>query len=172
MFAMTSKTTVVPLSQRPLDGLFVLFFTVYALNAALFSAKVLLPRALLPEALRDVPIGTQSAMAYFVALQLLLHITFCLAAIFAFSFGGEWIRLPAVAYSVHVITFMTSTPFEFAEMISSKYPHPLGLMHWIASLILLAIYLPVLALPCMLLVRVSLPASLFHNKHVSGRNKR
>ncbi|CAI5478904.1 unnamed protein product [Closterium sp. Yama58-4] len=172
MFAMTSKTPVVPLSQRPLDALLVLFFAVYAFSTAVVAKVLLPPRALLAEALRDAVLWPGSPRDFLVACKLLLHMTFCLAAIFAFCFGGEWIRLPAGAYSVHAITTMTSSAFEFVEEISSKYPQPLGLMHRIAGLMLLAIYLPVLALPCMLLVRVSLPASLFHYKHVTGKKKR
>ncbi|CAI7760985.1 unnamed protein product [Closterium sp. NIES-54] len=128
MTTTTSITRAVPLAQRPFDIFFVLFFAVHVLTAALIDAQMLLPRALFPEALRravtwhvetsgDFLVG--SPQPWFLSLvisQFLLHVPFFLVAIYAFCTGGEWIRVPAIAYSGHAITNMVSPPISIPCM--------------------------------------------------------
>ncbi|CAI7837341.1 unnamed protein product [Closterium sp. NIES-53] len=173
MTTTTSITRAVPLAQRPFDIFFVLFFAVHVLTAALIDAQMLLPRALFPEALRravtwhvetsgDFLVG--SPQPWFLSLvisQFLLHVPFFLIAIYAFCTGGEWIRVPAIAYSGHAITNMIPI---LSEIALSQTP-------WSTRQKLLAIYLPFLAVPCLLLARVTLPSSLFHKKFVHAKKR-
>lgn len=111
-------SSVIPLSRRPYDWLFLAYFLVHIPVTLCIDAQVLLPKAWFPAllqramqdwirdyddvVLRTAPLWFQS----FIWIELICHVPYFFFAVYAFARGRNWIRTTTLVYSTAVITSM------------------------------------------------------------------
>lgn len=86
-----------------------------------------------------------------VWLELVVQLPFYCAAIYAFLYRREWIRVPAVIYASSLLTIMTII---LAEQFIGEYPSP-------KPGVMLAAYAPWALAPALILARVWTSGPLF-----------
>ena len=113
-------TTVVPLSKRPYDWLFLAYFALHLPISILVDLQIIFPRQYFPLFLRtslddwvrdadDVLTGTRPVFFQaFVWVELFFHIPYFCAAIYAFVRGKNWIRDVSIVYATAVLVSMVA----------------------------------------------------------------
>eukprot|EP00243_Klebsormidium_subtile_P012380 TRINITY_DN7513_c0_g1_i2.p1 TRINITY_DN7513_c0_g1~~TRINITY_DN7513_c0_g1_i2.p1 ORF type:complete len:171 (+),score=5.11 TRINITY_DN7513_c0_g1_i2:123-635(+) len=160
--------TTAPIWRRPVDLFFILFFVVHIPTAALLDAQSILPTDWFHEELLKLtkshidssgdPLVSANP-PWFKALvwcELIFQVPYFVVATYAFIRGKTWIRTPTVMYCAHVVTTMVPI---FFELMSAALPSQ-------KRVNLVAIYLPFLVVPLLLLARIlsSGPDNLFGSK--------
>ena len=110
----------VPLSRRPYDFLFIVYFVLHIATTVAVDTQIVLPRELFPKFLvqalddwvrdsDDVLTGTRPLFyRAFVWVELVFHLPYFFFALFAFIKGRNWIRNISMVYAVAVLGSMVA----------------------------------------------------------------
>eukprot|EP00245_Coleochaete_scutata_P004462 TRINITY_DN170_c0_g1_i2.p1 TRINITY_DN170_c0_g1~~TRINITY_DN170_c0_g1_i2.p1 ORF type:complete len:173 (+),score=29.68 TRINITY_DN170_c0_g1_i2:68-586(+) len=170
---MVAAMVPVPLLQRPVDIIFIIFFIVHIPTSLLIDSQVVLPPGLFPQVLQDLlqfHISTNedflvgSKPAWFIGLtmcELLVQVPYFFIASYAFIAGKQWIQMPSILYGSHVATTLIPILAEFwASSLSFE-----------AKVKLTGIYIPYLIIPLWVLFRMVLTTHPFTRKEDKGKTK-
>ncbi|XP_078278565.1 sigma intracellular receptor 2 [Rhinoraja longicauda] len=149
---------------RLLDYIFTFYFISHIPITLAVDMQALLPRTVYPAALQRLLDGYSARFkdpmlldpppwfSVFILCEVLLQMPFFPVAAYAFYKGScSWIRMPAILYSTHVATTVVSIlgHILFNDFSKSTYPGPNTLSE---RLTLVAIYIPYLIIPLMILL--------------------
>jgi len=130
---------VLPLSRRPLDLLFVVYFIIHLPITLGIDLQILTGPSYHPSFLVDMlrnwgrdyddVLSVTRPMFYqaFVAFELIFHVPFFIVASWAFIVGAEWIRPWCLVYGVQVATTLLSIMPESWVQSSAKIETKLAL---------------------------------------------
>lgn len=154
-----ASDNVAELRRRLEDVFLIFFFATHVPVTILFDAQCVLPNAWYPKALLDAfswyvetfqdPLlgDPPTWFRTLVWSEVFFQLPFFILATHACIFGKDYIRLPCLAYSGHVVT--TMLPILVTLYVDTKITHAHG-----QRLFLVALYLPYLFVPLWLGCRV------------------
>lgn len=164
-----------PLSQRPLDILFLVYFITHipitlcidlqGLSPTIIDLKQYIPHALVEAKNQHAALFGDDLLAHpplwfatAILLEIVLQIPYFLFAAHAFYHGKQWIRIPTVIYASHVSTTVAMILPELYARCTSP--------HYNMKLLLVGLYSIYLIIPLLLLWRVCRVEHIFEDNSV------